>query len=488
MALDKVKQGVIADDAVGSSQIAPDTVVAADIGANAVGTSELADNAVTGAKVENNPSFGGTSHIGIPAGTTAQRPGSASAGNTRFNSTTGSLEFYDGNNWVSTNLIPNINSVTGTIYGGASSTLTLSLTNASDTIDVRYYEGGTLLATDTNRTVTNGSATSTVPSAVYGQTAGDTISIQVVNSDGTPSSNNVNKTVSAVPSGGTKSTSGNYHIHTFTTSDATGFTNTIANLSVEYLVIGGGAAGGGGQYNGGGGGAGGYRTNVSGQSSGGGGNAEPAMTLSVTNYPVVIGAGQAGKTENDQPSQAPTPFTSFNGIIAQGGGGGGKHNTNQPGAAGGSGGGASQASSSKGDDSGAGTANQGYPGGAGWYAAGAGGGGAGQRGALGTNYTSPYLGGTNGVKGGDGVSSNITGSAVVRAGGGGGGGRAPYNVPAGVGGSGGGGNGGSASGGNGNNGSINTGSGGGGGGGDSSSNRTSGAGGSGVVIVRYQLP
>ena len=46
MALDKVKQGVIADDAIGSSQIAPDTVVAADIGANAITASELADNAV----------------------------------------------------------------------------------------------------------------------------------------------------------------------------------------------------------------------------------------------------------------------------------------------------------------------------------------------------------------------------------------------------------------------------------------------------------
>ena len=42
MALDKVKQGVIADDAVGSSQIAPDTVVAADIGANAILSVSLA--------------------------------------------------------------------------------------------------------------------------------------------------------------------------------------------------------------------------------------------------------------------------------------------------------------------------------------------------------------------------------------------------------------------------------------------------------------
>ena len=54
MALDKVKQGVIADDAVGSSQIAPDTVVAADIGANAITASELADNAVDTAAIASN--------------------------------------------------------------------------------------------------------------------------------------------------------------------------------------------------------------------------------------------------------------------------------------------------------------------------------------------------------------------------------------------------------------------------------------------------
>ena len=54
MALDKVKQGVIADDAVGSSQIAPDTVVAADIGANAITASELADNAVDSDAIASN--------------------------------------------------------------------------------------------------------------------------------------------------------------------------------------------------------------------------------------------------------------------------------------------------------------------------------------------------------------------------------------------------------------------------------------------------
>ena len=65
-----------------------------------------------------------TGHLDLPSGTTAQRPTLDNAGGTRFNTTTGSLEFYDGNNWVPTNLIPSISSITGNIYAGASSTLT----------------------------------------------------------------------------------------------------------------------------------------------------------------------------------------------------------------------------------------------------------------------------------------------------------------------------------------------------------------------------
>ena len=36
----------------------------------------------------------------IPTGTTAQRPGTASAGYIRFNTTTTKLEAYDGTSWV----------------------------------------------------------------------------------------------------------------------------------------------------------------------------------------------------------------------------------------------------------------------------------------------------------------------------------------------------------------------------------------------------
>ena len=44
-----------------------------------------------------NTSTGGFS---LPAGTTAQRPGTPDTGETRFNSTTGSVEFYDGTAWI----------------------------------------------------------------------------------------------------------------------------------------------------------------------------------------------------------------------------------------------------------------------------------------------------------------------------------------------------------------------------------------------------
>lgn len=45
--------------------------------------------------------FTGTGYIDIPAGTTAQRPGSASSGMIRFNTTLGQYEGYNGTAWSS---------------------------------------------------------------------------------------------------------------------------------------------------------------------------------------------------------------------------------------------------------------------------------------------------------------------------------------------------------------------------------------------------
>ena len=102
-----------------------------------------------------------TGALGLPSGTTAQRPASPSIGYTRFNTTIGSVEFWDGSAWIATNLIPTINSITGDVNDAYATTLTFSLTNATDTIDVVYKEGVTLLATTLNVSVSSDSFTTT---------------------------------------------------------------------------------------------------------------------------------------------------------------------------------------------------------------------------------------------------------------------------------------------------------------------------------------
>jgi hypothetical protein len=417
----------------------------------------------------------GDKGIRLPSGTTAQRPNPAETGTQRYNTDTGSIEFFDGANWISTNLIPSIDSISGTIYAGFASDLTLNLTNATDVIDVKYYENGTLLATDSGVTVTSGSATSTVPSAVYGQTAGDTITIQIFNQDGTPSSNTSNKTVQGLPTGGTITTSGSYRYHKFTSSGTFTVPSGYAG-NVEYVVVAGGGAGGGNQ-GGGGGGAGGLITGTQYYSSG--------------SYSVTIGGGGAAATTTDSPSAA---RIGSNSVLAAGstvtalGGGGGRqtHGPTQPAdpyISGGSGGGGTGRSSTVG---GSGTSGQGYPGGRTTSGTSpsdvdAGGGGGGKASA-GANSPGNYVGGA----GGSGVNLSTWATATSSGdggyyAGGGGGGTELTSGSAGSGGAGGGGDGGFGSSTTPQNGSTNTGGGGGGYG-----NTGFASGGSGIVLLRYQ--
>ena len=77
----------------------------------------------------------------MPSGTTAQRPGSPDTGESRYNSTTGSLEYYDSTKWISTNLIPNISSVTGEINDEVTSNLVFAVTNNTASVDIVFSEG-----------------------------------------------------------------------------------------------------------------------------------------------------------------------------------------------------------------------------------------------------------------------------------------------------------------------------------------------------------
>ena len=430
-----------------------------------------------------NTSTGG---LTLPAGTTAQRPSSPDTGESRYNSTTGSLEFYDGSAWISTNLIPTIDSATGNITAGFGTVLTLAVSNATDTIDVVFKEGAATLATVTGRTVSSGSATVTVPSAVYGQSAGDTIAISVINLDGTPSSNSQTSVIKSLPTGGTITTVGNYRVHTFTSSG----TLSIGNLGVsaDLLMVAGGAGGGsGGQgstHSAAGAGAGGMFTSTS-----------QSLTAS-TNYTIAIGSGGSGST-NSANKGGDGGNTSFTGqTTAIGGGGGGSRGSDvgatHPGRNGGSGGGSVGDSGTY--SGGTATSGQGNNGGAVdrtlSRAASAGGG----KGAIG-GTAADHLGtgdSVNGAAGGAGAANNYrTGSNVSYAGGGGSGGATIGGTQGTAGASGvpaNGGSGGDAgNSGQGGGGSANTGQGGGGANSGSLVGGTTngGNGGSGICVVRY---
>lgn len=408
-----------------------------------------------------------TGYFDLPSGTTAQRPASPTAGAIRFNTSTGSVEFYDGATWISTNLIPVVNSVTGTIYSGAASNLTISVSNATDIVTVRFSEAGTVVADVTNVTVTAGSATVAVPAAVYGQSGGDVIAVSVINQDGTPSSNSVNKTIQGLPTGGTITTSGSYRIHTFTTSGnfvvPSGFSAT-----AEYLVVAGGGGGGGAQSSndcgGGGGGAGGMLTG--------------STSISAQTYGVTVGAGGSGGGE--QTSGSDGNNSSALSVTCIGGGGGASRSagggSTTPGSGGSGGGGTCTGLI------GSGTSGQGNNGGGGAGTASGGSYGGGGKGSTGNGPNSTGGGGN----GGTGEASSISGTSLFYAGGGGGGeGNGPGGR--GIGGSGVGGDGSENS----NNspratdGATNRGGGGGGNGGFCTG--TGGAGGSGVVVIRYTI-
>jgi hypothetical protein len=296
--------------------------------------------------------------------------------------------------------------------------------------------------------------------------------------------------------GGCIATCGDYKIHTFTGPGTFTVTNAGApsgSNSVDYLVIAGG--GGGGDGRGGGGGAGGYR--FSNGTASGCYSAGPAplgasaLPVSVQGYPITVGSGGAGATNNDCVGSNGNPSI-FSTITSAGGGRGGAVNPGAPikqGGPGGSGGGAGgtfcastsqpggtgnspPVSPSQGNNGGNGV-NNGPPTVDGAQSHGAGGGGAGAA-------ANPATGTPSTSTGGNGLASSITGTSVTRGGGGG----AASDSGSTAGGSGGGGTGvaGGSPSPSAKNGTTNTG----GGGGGVGVTIDGGSGGSGIVVIRYK--
>lgn len=323
-------------------------------------------------------------------------------------------------------------------------------------------------------------------------------SVTLIYADATKGWLNVNTDSTVVGSthveatGGTVTTSGDYKIHTFTSSGCFQVTGagTPSNNKISYVVVGGG--GGAGGWAGGGAGAGGFREGKC--------SSDPyadspldsgtALTASIASFPITVGAGGVGKPYPEKNSTTKGGASTFS-TITSAGGGVGAPNSTFPGHTcgatagnGGSGGGATEGASPV-----VGQGNtppvsppQGNNGGTGGTGGGAGyfGGGGGGAGAVGNNVAGPNDAGP----GGAGVTSSITGSPVARAGGGGGGNVATGASTGGTGG------GGASSPGGATSGTANTGGGGGGAYAPTPTGTSAGAGGSGgsgVVILRYKF-
>ena len=249
--------------------------------------------------------------------------------------------------------------------------------------------------------------------------------------------------------GGVITFDGNFKIHTFTSSANFDVSIAPVGQTIELLAVAGG--GGGGSFAGGGGGAGGLIY-------------EASRSVTVQNYPIVIGSAGAGAPSRSVKGTNGNN-TTFDGLTSIGGGAAGSELSNPN--IGGSGGGGSRFIQTGAN----GTFAQGFQGGNSLNTDGGGGGG-------GSSEIGGNSGGGKGGDGGDGLAFSISGTLQNYAGGGG-----AAGALIGLGGNGGGGNGNnSANTINPINGVANTGGGGGG-----SWINVGANGGSGIVIIRYRF-
>ena len=364
------------------------------------------------------------SSVGIGTTTTAGRDAGigTAVGTMISNSSLNQLQVYvHQEQWRGFSPVdPSISSVSGTLYAGQASTLTLSGLNfLSSNLVVRFVQATRSVdATVTVTPTSNTAASVAVPASVYNNIqAGDSVSISVTNSDFAVS-NTVTKSTTGLPTGGTITTSGSYRIHSFTSGGTFVVPTGTTLTNVEYLVVAGGGGGGGSQqgHQGGGGGAGGLRTSVVGATSGRGSSAEARQTITAGSYTVTIGQGGGGAS-GDRGGDGSN--SSFNGITAIGGGGGGNGQNNGTARSGGDGGcgGGSGSSDQSFPSRAPGTAGQGYDGG---LPTDQGSGRGGSGGGAGAQGTDPPSGGvpSGNTAGGAGLANSITGSSVTYAKGG----------------------------------------------------------------------
>lgn len=476
MPISKVGSAGIKDANLSADDLAPGSVTNAKL-AGSISNDKLANSSVTlnGTAV----SLGGSADIG-----TQWQSVITADGSTTTTAVAGEGYFIDTSSAAHTINLPASPSI-------------------GDTVIISQLNGANTITVGRNSSNINGSAADT-------SLTSDGDSLTLVYSNASEGWKTVNSTIGGTfiqATGGTETTSGDYKIHTFTTSGCF-VVSAVGNgasvpaggpSGVDYLVVAGGGGGGAGGGKGGGGGAGGLRASQATYTIGcapASPLASPtAITVVTSAYPITVGAGGSGGPRATSGNGTSGSNSVFSTITSAGGGYGGAavpSSGGNAGANGGSGGGGGVWGSTPG---GGGTGNtppvsppQGNSGGAAQGSPEIAGGGGGAGGA--GNGTAG-----SGKTGGDGVgfpsafgTSGESSSPYYYFSGGGGGGQYPGESSAIGGGLGGGGDGGaypeiSGAGA----GTANTGGGGGGGIHSPSSLTGSGAaGGSGIVILRYK--
>ena len=116
-----------------------------------------------------------TGYFDLPAGTTAQEP-AAGTGRIRFDTTLGVVTFSDGSNWFKIAAqISQLSSVSGNIYAGAASTLSLTGSGfLSSNLVVNFEQSSDSIDVDVTVTPTSDTAaTVSVPASVYNKEASE---------------------------------------------------------------------------------------------------------------------------------------------------------------------------------------------------------------------------------------------------------------------------------------------------------------------------
>jgi len=120
---------------------------------------------ITNTGIQDNPQFSGTGSILIPAGTTAERPGSAVAGQLRYNTDTGNLEQYNGA-WVGIEPSPTIANISPTsINGDVGTVITINGANFKAGAVAAFIPNGstTPINASTTTVVNAGQITAVLP-------------------------------------------------------------------------------------------------------------------------------------------------------------------------------------------------------------------------------------------------------------------------------------------------------------------------------------